>query len=186
MPAYHSSFNPEKDDTGKEIGGRCIANMALLPVKTSFRGPAPKATGDDNDIIDETMGFFKANVFFKSYEVKGSADRVLIYLTLYISECLKKLQKGPKKRDAEKQLQTLAVSGFDIPGDSGFPLNEFYAKPSSRGDQDQMRQYITQLRQETSLRLVEKVYGSDDQPSKWWICFTKKKFMDKSLSGPGK
>ena len=28
--------------------------------------------GDDSDIIDETMGFFKANVFFKSYEVKVS------------------------------------------------------------------------------------------------------------------
>jgi len=42
--AYHSSFNPEKDDTGKEVGGRCIANMALLPVKTNFRGPAPKAS----------------------------------------------------------------------------------------------------------------------------------------------
>ena len=31
---------------------------------------------------------------------------------------------------------------------------------------DQMRQYITQLRQETGVRLVEKVYGSSDQPSK--------------------
>ena len=26
--------------------------------------------GDDNDIIDESMSYFKANVFFKSYEVK--------------------------------------------------------------------------------------------------------------------
>ena len=43
--------------------------------------------------------------------------------------------QGPVKRDAEKQLQTLAVSSFDIPGDSGFPLNEFFAKPSGRADQ---------------------------------------------------
>ena len=68
---------------------------------------------DDQDIIDEALYYFKANVFFKSYEVKvsrylsmhytvsnhmgiplqGPADRVLIYLTLYISECLKKLQR---------------------------------------------------------------------------------------------
>jgi len=34
----------------------------------------------------------------------------------------------------------LAVSGFDIPGDSGFPLNEFYAKPSGRGEQG-MREF---------------------------------------------
>jgi len=28
------------------------------------------SAGDDADIIDESLGFFKANVFFKSYEVK--------------------------------------------------------------------------------------------------------------------
>ena len=43
--------------------------------------------------------------------------------------------QGPKKKDAEKQLQTLAVSSFSIPGDTAFPLNEFYAKPSGRGEQ---------------------------------------------------
>jgi actin related protein 2/3 complex subunit 3 len=48
-----------------------------------------------------------------------------------------------------------------------------------------MRQYLLQLRQETGIRLIEKVYGSDGKPSKWWLCFAKKKFMDKSLSGPG-
>jgi len=48
-----------------------------------------------------------------------------------------------------------------------------------------MRQYIHQIRQETAVRIVEKVYGEDGKPSKWWLCFAKKKFMDKSLSGPG-
>ena len=31
---------------------------------------------------------------------------------------------------------------------------------------DQLRQYFTQLRQETGQRLVEKVFGSEDKPSK--------------------
>ena len=31
---------------------------------------------------------------------------------------------------------------------------------------DQMRQYFTQLRQELGYRLVDRVYGSDDKPSK--------------------
>ena len=73
--------------------------MALLPLRTQFKGPAPKTsksditivfffflifilghsyhdhfdsqhTDDDTDIIDEALYFFKANVFFKSYEVK--------------------------------------------------------------------------------------------------------------------
>lgn len=91
-------------------------------------------SGIDSDIIDEAIYYFKANVFFKNYEIKvpesssasaglrpgiaaplaavvhmfhlvadvaasacgvfqNEADRTLIYVTLYISECLKKLQK---------------------------------------------------------------------------------------------
>lgn len=45
-----------------------------------------------------------------------------------------------------------------------------------------MRQYLQQLRQETGIRVCEKVFTTDDgKPSKWWICFAKKKFMEKSL-----
>ena len=51
---------------------------------------------------------------------------------------------------------------------------------------DQMRLYLTQIRQETGQRLVEKVFDpATDKPSKWWICFAKRKFMEKSLSAPG-
>jgi len=35
---------------------------------------------------------------------------------------------------------------------------------------DQMRQYITQLRQETSVRVIDKVYAGGDQPSKVCMC----------------
>lgn len=50
---------------------------------------------------------------------------------------------------------------------------------------DLMRQYFLQLRHETGARVCEKVFSEDGKPNKWWICFAKKKFMDKSLSGPG-
>lgn len=72
-------------------------------------------------------------------------------------------------------------------GDPGFPLNAVYAKPTTAEDQDLMRQYILQLRQECGLRLVERVFDTENgKPSKWWICFAKRKFMDISLSGAGK
>ena len=177
MPAYHSTFNDEKN--------RTVAGMAILPLKTSFKGPAPRAVDDGPDIIDESLQYFKANVFFKSFEVKGSGDRVLIYMILYVQECLKKLQRCQSKGEGSSQLQTLAVSSFDLPGDPGFPLNAFYEKPASRADADTLRNYILQLRQEIGQRLAEKVYTAEG-PSKWWLCFTKRRFMDKSLSGPGK
>ena len=51
---------------------------------------------------------------------------------------------------------------------------------------DTMRSFLQQLRQETGLRLTEKVFDPEtDKPSKWWMCFSKRKFMDKSLAAPG-
>jgi len=94
MPAYHSALSATNS----------ICKMALLPVNTKFKGPAPPAPKDlAVDIIDEAISYFKANVFFKNYEIKSEADRVLIYLTLYITECLKKLQKiSAKKCSSER------------------------------------------------------------------------------------
>jgi hypothetical protein len=62
---------------------------------------------------------------------QSEADRVLIYITLYITECLKKLQKCSNKNQGMHEMYTLAISKFDIPGEPGFPLNSVYAKPVS-------------------------------------------------------
>lgn len=44
--------------------------MALLPLRTQVRGPAPTLGPKETDIIDESLYFFKANVFFRTYEIK--------------------------------------------------------------------------------------------------------------------
>jgi len=176
MPAYHSQFlNPPK----------LLGNMALLSLRTTFKGPAPKDNADF-DIIDEALYYFKANVFFKNYEIKSEADRTLIYITLYITECLKKLQRCQSKNNGLKEMHSLAINRFYLPGEAQFPLNAMYTRPSSRQEEDSMRAYFQQLRQETGLRVCEKVFDPQtDRPSKWWMCFTKRKFMDKSLAAPG-
>jgi len=175
MPAYHSNLT----------GATQVCKMAVLPVNTKFRGPAPPGDGNA-DIIDETLQYFKANVFFKNYEIKTPADRVLIYLTLYVTECLKKLQKIGSKEEARKEMQTMAIVNFDIPGEAKFPLNALYGRPQDGQESDQCRAYIMQLRQELGQRLIEKVYDPNTgRPSKWWMCFVKRRFMDKSLTGPG-
>ncbi|XP_014672323.1 PREDICTED: actin-related protein 2/3 complex subunit 3-like isoform X2 [Priapulus caudatus] len=175
MPAYHSSLT----STLK------VGNMAMLPLKTQFKGPAPKEAGD-SDIIDEAIYFFKANVFFRNYEIKSEADRTLIYITLYITETLKKLQKCGSKNQALKEMHTLALQRFDIPGEAGFPLNGIFARPADRNEEETMRLYILQIRQETGVRVSEKVFDPvTDKPTKWWLCFAKRRFMDKALTMPG-
>ncbi|XP_050522867.1 actin-related protein 2/3 complex subunit 3 [Daktulosphaira vitifoliae] len=179
MPAYHSSVKDYQHLTG---------NMAIVPIKSQYKGPAPllSINSQDIDIIDEALSYFKANVFFRSYEVKSEADRVLIYITLYITECLKKLQKCQSKDQGMSEMYSLALYKFDIPGEAGFPLNSVYAKPASSSESDVMRQYLEQLRKETGRRVCEKVFSTDDgKPSKWWLCFARKKFMEKSLLAPG-
>lgn len=111
-----------------------VGNTAVLPFKTQFRGPGPLQNSSENDIIDEALYYFKANVFFRTYEIKSESDRLLIYITLYITECLKKLQKCPNKQQATNEMYSLAISRFDIPGDAGFPLNSVYGKPASSSE----------------------------------------------------
>ena len=84
--SYHSSFNDEKKY-------ETVCGLAVLPVRTKSNGtlpnvncvgPALKADFEGDDIVDEAINFFRANILFKSYEVRGPADKVLIYLTVFI------------------------------------------------------------------------------------------------------
>ena len=184
LQAYHSRI---------EGSTKSIGNTAYLSFKTKCRGPVQSLLrqdvadeGSEVDIIEEALSYFKANVFFKTYEIQSDADRVLIYVTLYITECLKKLQRCSSKEQGMQEMYSLAISRFDIPGDPGFPLNSVYSRPSNGEEADLLRQYLLQLRQETGQRLVDRVFDKDSgKPSKWWLCFAKRKFMDMSLSGPG-
>ncbi|TCD69241.1 subunit of the Arp2/3 complex [Steccherinum ochraceum] len=178
MPAYHSSFNEDPDM-------RQVGNVAILPIKTKIRGPAPTANPDSADIIDETLDLFRANSLFRNFEIKGPADRLLIVLILYVSDCLEKLGKsrtGPSQLEAGKTLNTLSVDTFPIPGDAMFQLNAHYAPPGSRADADHFRQYLIQVRQELAARLVDRLYADGTgKPSKWWMSFQKRRFMNRSL-----
>jgi actin related protein 2/3 complex subunit 3 len=86
---------------------------------------------EEPDVIDEALDFFKANVFFRNFEVKGTGDRTLIYLTLYISACLQKLT-NLRKGDAEKALYQLAIENFTLPGDRNFALGGIVTNPANR------------------------------------------------------
>ncbi|KAI0638378.1 actin-like protein ARPC3 [Trametes polyzona] len=178
MPAYHSSFNEYPDI-------RTVGNLAILPVKTKFRGPAPVADPNEADIIDETLDLFRANSLFRNFEIKGPADRLLIILILFVSDCLAKIGSArtvPNQIEASKSLNTLAVDNFPIPGDANFALNAHYAPPASRADAEYLRGYLTQVRQELAARLVEKLYADGTgKPSKWWMSFQKRRFMNRSL-----
>ncbi len=85
MPAYHSALNEARNPEA--------CGCAVCPLKTDVKGPAVLCPVDEDDIIDEVLNYFRANVFFRNFEIKGAADRTLIYLTLHVVQVLVKMEK---------------------------------------------------------------------------------------------
>lgn len=168
MPAYHSAFN---DGAGTEVCG-----LAILPLRGKVRGPAPVQHTDEEDIIDESIRLFRANVLFKNFEVKGAADRTLLYLTIFIHQCLKKVERLTNKADALRTLSALASGSHILPGEPGWPLSGFIPVPKPGQETEVLKNYLRQLREATALRLVDRVFD-DAQPgqAKWWLQFAKRK-----------
>ena len=192
MPAYNSIFNADPNPP------RLVGNFPLFPLRTKVRGPvyplpfpdpplpaheSPDPDSESYDILDEVLSLFRANSFFRNFEIQGPADRLLIYGIWFVSDCLTKIKPGASLRDATKDVNNLALdTQFAIPGDPGWPLNQMYEPPRDRQDGEILRQYMSQVRQELAARLLARVYdGEDDKPSKWWLSFTKRKFMGKGL-----
>ena len=77
---YHSQL----DITGCDFA----CGFPLVPLRSKELATA--ANDVSKDIVDETLYAFRANMFLRNFEVKGAADKLLIYLTLYVSLCLKR------------------------------------------------------------------------------------------------
>ena len=151
-----------------------LGNFPILPLRTRTRGPAytlpalPPNTLDIDispdsesyDCVDEILSLFRANVLFRNFEINGPADRMLIYGTLFVSECLGKVKPTMSARDAEKvntpchavgeradrnnqALINAALDNFAIPGDVSFPLNQAFEPPRDRQDAESLRAYVT-------------------------------------------
>lgn len=173
MPAYHSKKNEEPVQE--------VCGCAISPLRTSMKGPAPQIEEGKEDIIDETLIYFRANVLFRNFEVKGPADKTLIYLTLFVVLCLVKCEKIEDKPAAVKELKALATKQFLIPGETNFALGTLFSAPENKAAGDLWRSYFKQAREELALRICDRLFDVDGTKNKWWQSFSKKKFMGKEL-----
>ncbi|KAL9326166.1 hypothetical protein ACSQ67_006811 [Phaseolus vulgaris] len=74
------------------------------------------------DIVDEAITFFRANVFFRNFDIKSPADKLLIYLTFYINIALKRLEGCRTLAEGTKAIINLGLEKVPVPGESGFPF----------------------------------------------------------------
>lgn len=106
--AYNSIFNADSNPPScTNIGA-----FPLLPLRTKVRGPAytlpldaslpahlsPDPDSESYDALDEVLSLFRANTFFRNFEIQGPADRLLIYGILWVSECLGKIRPNMNAR----------------------------------------------------------------------------------------
>ena len=99
--AYNSVFN--SDPT---LSPPLIGNFPLLPLRTKTRGPAytlpldsslplhlsPEPDSESYDALDEVLALYRANTFFRNFEIQGPPDRLLIYGILWVGEILGKIK----------------------------------------------------------------------------------------------
>ncbi|KAG5564335.1 hypothetical protein RHGRI_000510 [Rhododendron griersonianum] len=197
VPVYHSSFVDDEQIT-KACG------CPLLPLKSHIKGPAPVSDqgygwnvsffkelmilfysrnmcnfyADRTDIVDEAITFFRANVFFRNFDIKSSADKLLIYLTFYINVALKRLEGCRTLAEGTKAIINLGLENVPVPGESGFPFPGLFTLPQSHREAELFRNYLKQIREETSGRLLSVAYRPNGTPNKWWLAFAKRKFMN--------
>jgi len=75
----------------------------------------------------------------------------------------------------------LAIKSFAVPGESGWSLGGMYPPPASRDETETFKAYLKQARTECSERLLDRFYNEDGTQNKWWMSFSKRKFMGKEL-----
>jgi len=170
-PPYHSQFN--------KLNGQLTCNTAVLPLKSRSKGPAPPCAAGTDDVVDEAIRFYRANVLFKNFEPEGPADLTLCYLTVLIGETLRECVKVRTKTEAQKSIQVLSHStNFVLPGEKDFPLPGFFKPPATKPEGDLFRSYYRQLREDLCFRLIDVIFDAQGNKNKWWFQFAKRKFMN--------
>lgn len=170
-----------------------MCGIAKIPIKRSSQPPVEPSNASDlpefSSIVDEALYLFRANIFFKNFEIKGPADRTLLYALLFLQECLAQVaaasSSGKSRKEIEKALLiTASGSSFPVPGDSAFNLSAIFPNPKDRTESEAVKQYLTELRVELVHGLVDKLFSNPEAPNeanKWWLSLSKRKFMNKSL-----
>lgn len=137
------------------------------------------------DVIEEALNLFRLNAFAKSFDIRGPADRTLVYLFLVIGECLGRLRPEMSLTEAQKALATLTTQPTALPGEAAFPLNGMFPAVRGGSEAEQLKTYLSGIRGETGARLLSRLYPADGAgakgPNPWWMAYQRRKFMNKAL-----
>ena len=91
-------------------------NVPLLPIKGG-KDSFPVFAGEGMDIVDEAIHMFRANIMFKTYKPQGGADKIIVFLTIFIQKCLEEIARKPDLASAETAVGALVKDVVPTSGD---------------------------------------------------------------------
>mmetsp|Transcript_34006 Transcript_34006/g.30785 ORF Transcript_34006/g.30785 Transcript_34006/m.30785 type:complete len:172 (+) Transcript_34006:35-550(+) len=170
--SLHSAFN---DKVVKPTCGFC---------QYDFRKGQAKSDGEADDIIDEAIKFYRVNIFFKNYEILGPADRLLIYLIVYINHLIKTVEKDTDGVAALKKMIEIAKKPVPKPSEPKFFMNSIFNDAKSPKESDDYQTYLKEAKEETAKRLIPYLFDSEGRTLlfKYWVGLSKRKFMGYDFS----
>ena len=175
MPAYHSIFNQEKFQTYWGIPYIAF-NENKSPTLDSTKLTVPLKESNI-DIIDEAIMYFRANVLYKNFAIEGDADKLLVYITVFVQKCLEKANV-PDANNAKTNMKKLVDDCEFIPQVENF-FNTLVTKNSSQSELLNLQKYLKTVRKEVVSRLINLLFESKETSIdlKYWLGLGKKKFM---------
>jgi len=174
MPSYHSVFNDINYSTSCgipliEFKSNKLPDMDSAKLKLSL-------SEIDLDIIDEGLIYFRANVLFKNFPIKGDADKLLVYITVFIQKCLEAADNQEQEKAKVLMKNLIDECEWTPNYKSHFLNNLLNIKNNEVND---LQSYLRAVRKEIVLRLQYILYDSDCKTLdlKFWLGFSKKRFM---------
>ena len=184
MPSYHSIFN--KAEVKQKFCG--IPVLVIKDKKTPTLDHTKLIVALDQitklkvdlekielDIIDEAIIYFRANVLFKNFNIEGDADKLLVYITVFIQKCLEKAN-DPNQQKAKDNMKKLVEQCEYVPKTENF-FNVLVTKKDS--EVPNLQKYLKSIRKETVERLIYILFEDEKTKMdfKYWVALGKKKFM---------
>ena len=90
------------------------------------------------------LGYFRASILFKHFEVKGPADKNLIYLTCFICKCLDAISKNTDQDKATKEIFKLSMEPVTSGTSTSFFMKDLI-KYNAKED-DKWKKYMLQCK----------------------------------------
>lgn len=168
-----------------------VCGVPILPLATGSNTEGPctvlRQAPDFKDIVTEAIELFRFIILLKNrFDIHTPADKVLVYLLLWVRRLLVVACSNISSIDSQQSLEKILIEtakdeSLSVPGDENFSLSMFFLPPMNPKERSLCARYLAQLRIETARRLAGRIWETD-RLSKWWTQYADINWMGLSVN----